>query len=114
LEQGSRPECTTTTTPIATTNQSTVQDQCSSTPHSAGWGSWWNPERHVSESPSLEGAAGTRTRDWNILYHLGGNGPWVEKVDNVVEGGLAPPAGCKVEQVHMVCSDLLMYFNSYR
>ena len=50
---------------------------------------------------------GTRTSDssrdsWNILYHLGGNGPWIPKVDGVIKGGVAPPAGCKVEQIHMV------------
>lgn len=44
------------------------------------------------------------TDDWNILYHLGGNGPWVEKVIDVVEGGISEPGGCRVEQVHMVCT----------
>ena len=48
--------------------------------------------------------AGAVTNDWNILYHLGGNGPWVEKVIDVVEGGIAVPKGCEVEQVHMVSS----------
>ena len=47
-------------------------------------------------------SATNTTNDWNILYHLGGNGPWISKVDGVVEGGLAPPEGCRVEQVHMV------------
>lgn len=47
-------------------------------------------------------SATNTTNDWNILYHLGGNGPWIPKVDGVVEGGLAPPEGCRVEQVHMV------------
>ena len=40
--------------------------------------------------------------DWNILYHLGGNGPWIEKVDGVAHGGIGVPEGCRVEQVHMV------------
>lgn len=44
------------------------------------------------------------TKDWNILYHLGGNGPWVEKVVDVVDGGIAVPDQCVVEQVHMVGS----------
>ena len=39
---------------------------------------------------------------WNMLYHLGGNGPWIQKIDNVVQDGFEPPAGCQVEQVHMV------------
>ncbi|THW89001.1 phosphoglycerate mutase-like protein [Aureobasidium pullulans] len=47
-------------------------------------------------------SATNTTNDWNILYHLGGNGPWIPKADGVVEGGLAPPEGCRVEQVHMV------------
>jgi len=40
--------------------------------------------------------------DWNILYHIGGNGPWIQKIDGVVQEGFGPPAGCHVEQVHMV------------
>jgi acid phosphatase len=39
---------------------------------------------------------------WNILYHLGGNGPWIEKVDGVAKGGIAVPDGCEVDMVHMV------------
>ena len=41
-------------------------------------------------------------RDWDILYHVGGNGPWIQKIDDVVQDGFDPPAGCHVEQVHMV------------
>jgi acid phosphatase len=33
---------------------------------------------------------------------LGGNGPWVEKRENVLDGGIGVPEGCMVEQVHMV------------
>lgn len=40
--------------------------------------------------------------EWNVLYHLGGNGPWIPKVENVVEGGIDPPDGCEVDMVHMV------------
>lgn len=40
--------------------------------------------------------------DWNILYHIGGNGPWIQKIDGVVQKGFGPPPGCHVEQVHMV------------
>ena len=39
---------------------------------------------------------------WDILYHIGGNGPWIQKVDGTLGEGIEPPAGCKVEQVHMV------------
>lgn len=50
----------------------------------------------------IESLQRARDNDWNLLYHLGGNGPWIEKVDGVVEGGTAPREGCVVEQVHMV------------
>ena len=39
---------------------------------------------------------------WNILYHVGGNGPWIQKKEGTVEEGIEPPRDCKVEQVHMV------------
>lgn len=45
----------------------------------------------------LGGAAGT-----DLFYHLGGNGPWIPKIDGTVEGGIDPPEGCRVTQVHMV------------
>lgn len=41
-------------------------------------------------------------RAWNVLYHVGGNGPWIEKVDGVVDEGIEPPNGCSIEQIHMV------------
>lgn len=43
--------------------------------------------------------------DWNLFYHLGGNGPWVEKVDarfGTYEKDGKPPPGCVIDQVHMV------------
>lgn len=40
--------------------------------------------------------------NWNILYHLGGNGPWIEKTNDIVDGGIEPPPGCRIDQVHMV------------
>ncbi|KAI9823486.1 MAG: acid phosphatase pho5 [Thelocarpon impressellum] len=64
-------------------------------PYTSGWGSWWHPRRRRSGKSTIDGA-------WNILYHLGGNGPWIEKVDGVVEGGIGPPDGCSVQQVHMM------------
>ena len=39
---------------------------------------------------------------WNLFYPLGGNGPWIPKVEGVIHGTLAPPTGCDVDQVHMV------------
>lgn len=44
----------------------------------------------------------TTNEDWNILYHLGGNGPWIPKVDGVYGDDLSIPEGCRIEQVHMV------------
>ena len=43
---------------------------------------------------------------WDILYHVGGNGPWIQKVDGTLGEGIEPPAGCKVEQVHMVSNSI--------
>lgn len=74
--------------------------ECAGKPHHSSWGSWWHPQRVDGEHKQ---GAGATTRDWNVLYHLGGNGPWVEKVVDVVEGGIKVPEGCVVEQVHMVC-----------
>ena len=39
---------------------------------------------------------------WDILYHLGGNGPWIRKTDGIVDERLDAPVGCRVDQVHMV------------
>lgn len=44
----------------------------------------------------------TTHEDWNILYHLGGNGPWIPKVDGIYDDELSIPEGCHIEQVHMV------------
>jgi|SRR5271155_221377 len=41
-------------------------------------------------------------REWNLFYHLGGNGPWIPKVTGVVEDDHTLPQGCVVDQVHMV------------
>ncbi|OJD35609.1 phosphoglycerate mutase-like protein [Diplodia corticola] len=91
-----------------------VSRQChdgsyATSPYSSSWISWWNKDRHAA---SMNGAPlGTNARgqgggaigqDWNVLYHLGGNGPWVEKVDGVLDEGIAVPEGCNVEQVHMM------------
>jgi acid phosphatase len=77
--------------------------ECAAKPHHSSWQSWWHPGRSDEKHRAARGQdAGTTDGDWNILYHLGGNGPWVEKVIDVVEGGIAVPEGCDVEQVHMV------------
>jgi len=55
-----------------------------------------SPLHHASESSASS---------WNILYHLGGNGPWIPRLENGTEDDLAPPHGCRVDQVHMVGLD---------
>ncbi|KAJ4982848.1 histidine acid phosphatase [Stagonosporopsis vannaccii] len=79
-----------------------LEYECAGKPHHSSWSSWWHPQRNDGSVFSRSHGAGTTTKDWNILYHLGGNGPWVEKVVNVVESGIAVPPGCEVEQVHMM------------
>ena len=37
-----------------------------------------------------------------LFYHLGGNGPWIPKINGTIDEGIEPPAGCRVTQVHMV------------
>jgi hypothetical protein len=76
--------------------------ECVEKPYHSSWDSWFHPHRSNGTESDYGLGAGAVTKDWNILYHLGGNGPWVEKVIDVVEGGIAPPEGCKVVQVHMM------------
>jgi acid phosphatase len=73
-----------------------------SKPHHASWSSWWHPQQNDGDVAEHAQGAGAITKDWNILYHLGGNGPWVEKIIDVVDEGIVPPEGCEVVQVHMV------------
>ena len=40
--------------------------------------------------------------EWNLFYHLGGNGPWVRKQDAYGNVNDPLPTGCVVDQVHMV------------
>ena len=72
-------------------------------PYSPSWNTWFHPSRVVfrgREGVSRDDDA----RSWNILHHLGGHGPWIEKTDGGVEAhGVDPPEGCSVDQVHMVC-----------
>lgn len=68
-------------------------------PYGSSWQSWWHPKRNTSLKKDVV------ERGWNLFYHLGGNGPWIEKVDGVVAGGIGPLEDCKVEQVHMVSAN---------
>jgi acid phosphatase len=87
----------------ATTHPGDVGYGYAEKPHHSSWDAWWHPQRSQGRNEKSKDGAGVMTEDWNILYHLGGNGPWVEKVIDVVEGGVATPEGCEVVQVHMVC-----------
>lgn len=51
---------------------------------------------------STDEDTGETQSEWDLFYHLGGNGPWIPKVEGVLHNGLDPPEGCKVDQVHMV------------
>lgn len=70
-------------------------------PFTASWSSWFYPNAWVDSEASSQ-RAGRIDQSWNILYHLGGNGPWIQKIDGVVRDGIGPPKDCTVEQVHMV------------
>lgn len=77
---------------------SPMADHTSTSPHAASWRSWSHPSQ-----VQLDPSPGPLKKDWNILYHLGGNGPWVEMLE---ERGktpdLTPLPGCSIDQVHMV------------
>ncbi|WEW61413.1 histidine phosphatase family protein [Emydomyces testavorans] len=66
----------------------------SSFPHVSSWNSWWHP--HSAAKWKAQNQLG----HWNLLYHLGGNGPWIEKIDGVLDAGdhgIGPPPGCVVD-----------------
>jgi len=44
----------------------------------------------------------TAEEPWNVMQHQGGNSPWFQKTQGIIEGGIEPPAGCRIDQVHMV------------
>ncbi|KAJ5742705.1 uncharacterized protein N7511_011106 [Penicillium nucicola] len=67
--------------------------------HSENWKTWLNP--HQSALPS---AIQTSENKWNILHHLGGNGPWIKNIHHGVASSLETPEGCSIDQVHLVCT----------
>ena len=53
--------------------------------------------------PTKKGTGGLNDdENWNLFYHLGGNGPWIPKIDDVVPGGVDVPVGCSIDQAHMI------------
>lgn len=78
-------------------------------PHTASWNTWFHPQRAAVPRPD---PPRERRKGWNILYHLGGYGPWIEKVDGTAStigqgDAVAPPVGCVVDQIHVVRSSCL-------
>ena len=80
---------------------------CSAVQPLENWASESGPERQALSSlyrlcprPASK-TVGSQT-EWNLFYHLGGNGPWIPKIRGIAEGDLDPPNGCDVSQVHMV------------
>ncbi|KAK5175349.1 uncharacterized protein LTR77_000488 [Saxophila tyrrhenica] len=57
--------------------------------------------RLASKAPGQEETAGV-SKAWDLRYHLGGNGPWIPKLNGTTGGNINVPKGCKVEQVHMI------------
>lgn len=78
----------------------------SASPFSPSWNSWWHPHSQAK----------IRTHDSkarNSLYHLGGYGPWIEKIEGVVvtgDVGIGPPKGCAVDGVHMVLLSFIRFY----
>jgi acid phosphatase len=78
------------------------RDRSPTSPHVGSWKTWFHPLQIPAGSESKKHRKG-----WNLLQHLGGNGPWIEKIDDREESSnLAPPDGCSIEQVHLVCMNL--------
>ncbi|KAK5127699.1 hypothetical protein LTR08_004326 [Meristemomyces frigidus] len=40
--------------------------------------------------------------EWDVMRHQGGNSPWFRNEHGGDEGGIDPPPGCRVDQVHMI------------
>jgi hypothetical protein len=52
-------------------------------------------------------SSGLVNSDWNLFYHLGGNGPWIPKIDGTEYRDAPFPDGCVVDQVHMVSDKVI-------
>jgi hypothetical protein len=58
--------------------------------------------RHIQSPLSFLANDHPTDAQWDILQHLGGDGPWIQKTDNVLNHSIDVPEGCRVDQVHMV------------
>ncbi|KAJ6179828.1 hypothetical protein N7519_010289 [Penicillium mononematosum] len=61
------------------------------------WKTWFHPSQ-----PKATGSKQSLVQGWNVLHHLGGNGPWIENAGEGAASNLAPPDGCSVDQVHLL------------
>jgi acid phosphatase len=68
------------------------------TPWSGNWRTWSN--HHEATRPSASQPSG---EVWNILHHLGGNGPWIENIHEAAATSYDIPDNCSIDQVHLVC-----------
>ena len=58
---------------------------------------------HISSDQDISSLRSGSSHDhWNVLHHMGGNSPWVQKTEEVVNGSVDIPPGCRIDQVHMV------------
>lgn len=65
--------------------------------HTFGLKTWFCPDRPTAP-PNIR-----QEPQWNLLQHLGGNGPWVQYASSHgSQFAIEPPEDCDVEQVHMV------------
>jgi len=80
---------------VASYNQYPISRHCTS------WNTWLHPSDAISEGNGV-----MRRKGWNIHHHLGGNGPWIEMIDDEEFNSreIRPPNGCTVDQIHMVNS----------
>lgn len=58
------------------------------------------------QSDSSSGGAST-SEEWDTRYHMGGNSPWMPRKRGSLGSGIEPPAGCRVDQVHLVGLDIV-------
>ncbi|THC90417.1 hypothetical protein EYZ11_010116 [Aspergillus tanneri] len=70
-----------------------------SSPYYPSWNTWFHAFQSI---PDVKRTI-PLDDDWDLLYHLGGNGPWIEKRDGETAAqGIGPPEGCSIGQVHMM------------
>ncbi|KAK5725798.1 hypothetical protein LTR15_003988 [Elasticomyces elasticus] len=60
-------------------------------------------QQAVSTVEPADGSTLTVAKEeWDIRYHMGGNSPWIPKINGTIAGGIDPPLGCRIDQVHVM------------